>query len=147
MSSTNNIGYLLQHIAAVLGHQTDQVLQERLGIGFSQYKILSVLHESPNIQQRQIAITLGQTEASISRQIKLLITQGLLSSKVYPQNRREHVTALTPRGERFIDEALRVINTYHAPAFRHLSEKQQVQLLEHLNALHDALCDAPHPAI
>lgn len=145
MSSTNNIGYLLQHISAVLAHQTDQVLQERLGIGFSQYKILSVLNESPNIQQRQIAVTLGQTEASISRQIKLLIEQGLLTSNKHPQNKREHVIALTPRGTRFIEEALRVINSYHAPAFRHLSEKQQLQLLDHLTVLHSSVCDSVHP--
>jgi DNA-binding MarR family transcriptional regulator len=146
VSSTNNIGYLLQHISAILAHQTDQVLQERLGIGFSQYKILSVLNETPNIQQRQIAVTLGQTEASISRQIKLLAEQGLLTSIAHPQNRREHVATLTPRGSRYIDEALRIINTYHAPAFRRLGEKQQLQLLEHLSTLHDSICNAPHPA-
>lgn len=147
MSSTNNIGYLIQHIAAVLAHQTDQVLQERLGIGFSQYKILSVLNESPNIQQRQIAVTLGQTEASISRQIKRMAEQGLLTSTVHPQNRREHVIVLTARGVRYIDEALRIINLYHAPAFKQLSDKQQVQLLEMLNSMHDSVCNASHPMV
>lgn len=147
MSSTNNIGYLLQHISAVLAHQTDQVLQERLGIGFSQYKILSVLNESPNIQQRQIAVALGQTEASISRQIKLMAEQGLLTSQAHPQNRREHVTTLTPRGTRFIDEALRVINQYHAPAFQRLSERQQLQLLELLHTMHGSVCHTAHPNV
>lgn len=144
MSSNDSIGSLLQHVAALLAHQTDQVLQERLGIGFSQYKILSVLHDAPSVQQRQIALSLGQTEASVSRQIKLMTEQGLLTSHVHPQNRREHVTTLTPRGLRFIEEAQRTINTYHAPAFRHLNEKQQMQLFEHLNTLHDSICTALH---
>ncbi|HSX23988.1 MAG TPA: MarR family winged helix-turn-helix transcriptional regulator, partial [Candidatus Saccharimonadales bacterium] len=73
MGPTNNIGYLLQHLSGVLAKQSDQALQERLGIGFSQFKILRVLQHSPQTQQRQIAEWIGKTEASISRQIKLMI--------------------------------------------------------------------------
>jgi DNA-binding MarR family transcriptional regulator len=116
------------------------VLQERLGIGFSQFKILLVLQNNSNIQQKQIADALGQTEASVSRQIKLLTERGLLTTRVSPQNRREHLTTLTPRGVRFTEEALRILNDYHGPVFSVLSEKQQTQLLELLELMHDKAC-------
>lgn len=99
MHPTNDIGYLLNHLAFVLSHQSDQVLHEQLGIGFSQYKIMMVLWWNPSIQQRQIADRLGQTEASISRQIKLLHDKSLLSTRISPENRRKHITALTFKGE------------------------------------------------
>ncbi|HXR49712.1 MAG TPA: MarR family winged helix-turn-helix transcriptional regulator, partial [Verrucomicrobiae bacterium] len=67
MGPTNNLSYLIQHLAAVMGKQSDQLLQEQLGIGYSQYKILMVLEWNPRVQQRTIAESLGQTEASISR--------------------------------------------------------------------------------
>lgn len=140
MRPTNNIGFLIQHLAFILARQTDQVLQERLGIGFSQFKLLMVLKWNPNIQQRVIAEQLGQTEASISRQIKLMLEQGLLRSTKSPQNRREHITELTVKGLKFTDEALLILNDYHAPVFASLSEKQQAQLLELLGAMHDAAC-------
>jgi len=140
MQPTNNIGYLLNHLAFMLGRQSDQVLQEQLGIGFSQFKIMMVLGWNPSIQQRQIADKLGQTEASISRQIKLMQKQGLLSTKINPENRRVHITRLTPKGERLTEQALRVLNNYHAPTFAHLSEKQQKSLIDILTVMHEAVC-------
>jgi hypothetical protein len=35
-----NIGYLLHRVGFALDRHSDQVLRERLGIGFSQFKIL-----------------------------------------------------------------------------------------------------------
>jgi len=140
MQPTNNIGYLIQHLAFTLARQSDQVLQERLGIGFSQFKILMVLKWKANVQQKQIADNLGQTEASISRQIKLLHEQGLLASHKSPENKRQHLAVLTSKGERLINEALDVLNSYHAPVFARLSEKQTSQLLETLSIMHEEAC-------
>ena len=140
MGPTNNTGYLLQHLAFVLARHSDQVLQEQLGIGFSQFKILTVLQWNPAVQQRQIAERLGQTEASISRQIKLLQRQGLLTSIASPNNRREHITRTTPKGERLTDKALEVLNKYHAPMFARLNAKQHQQLREILSIMHDHAC-------
>ncbi|HMS50455.1 MAG TPA: MarR family winged helix-turn-helix transcriptional regulator [Candidatus Saccharibacteria bacterium] len=145
MKLSNNIGYLLNHLAFVLGRQSDQVLLERLGIGFSQFKILMVLRWNPHIQQRVIAERLGQTEASISRQIKLLLGQGFLQSEKRPENRREHITALTLKGERFIDEAMSILNSYHAPVFESLSEKQQAVVLASLQQMHEKACESDKP--
>lgn len=142
MSPKNNIGYLLQHLSFVLARQSDQVLQEQLGIGFSQFKILMALQWNPNVQQRQIAERLGQTEASISRQIKLLHQDGLLSTIISPQNRRQHITRPTTKGERLTDKAMEILNNYHGPMFARLSDKQQQQLREILGTMHDYACPA-----
>lgn len=140
MKLTNNIGYLLNHLAFMLSRQSDQVLQEQLGIGFSQFKIMMVLKWNPSVQQKQIAERLGQTEASVSRQIKLLHEKGLLFSNVKPENKREHITTLTSKGERLTEKSMQILNNYHAPTFNSLSEKQQQTLQEILNKMHDAVC-------
>lgn len=145
MKPTNNIGYLLQHLASSLARQSDQILQERLGIGFSQFKLLMVLQWDPAMQQRHIAEKLGQTEASISRQIKLMHDDGLLESRVSPRNRREHVTALTRKGTRLAEEALSVLNHYHAPMWEAIGEKRQKQLLETLSSMHQEVCRGDKP--
>lgn len=137
---------MIQHIAFSLGRQNDQILQERLGVGFSQFKIMKVLERKPHIQQKQIAEALGQTEASISRQIKLLQDKGLLQSTVSPQNRREHITTLTPKGVRFTEEALRILADYYEPVFGELTEKQQLQLIESLQILHKSMCQSSKSA-
>lgn len=140
MRPTSNIGYLLQHLAFTMGRQNDQILQERLGIGFSQFKILMVLEKNPYVQQRDIADALGQTEASISRQIKLMLDKGLLQTKVQPENRRRHLTVPTAKGLRLTEEALEALNGFHAPMFERLSEKDQTKLLETLSKMHEVTC-------
>lgn len=141
MQHQKDMGYLLQHLAFTLARQNDQVLQERLGIGFSQFKILMVLSEYPYVQQRDIAETLGQTEASISRQIKLMHEMGLLQTQIRPENRRRHLTILTTKGIRFTDEAVKILNAFQSPILERLSPKQQEVLSEALTIMHACVCE------
>jgi len=141
MGPTNNLLYLLQHLAAVTGKQTDQVLLEQLGIGLSQYRILLVLEWNPRVQQRSIAESLGQTEASISRQIKLLLRKGLLSSRPDPSNRRKHITAPTPLGMQITEAATAILRRNFGPEFQQIGgDDQVVQLISELQRLHDIIC-------
>lgn len=140
MRPTNNIGYLLQHLAFTMARQNDHILQDGLGIGFSQFKILMVLERNPYIQQRDIADALGQTEASISRQIKLMLEDGLLRSTISAENRRRHITTPTTKGLRLAEEAMGALNEYHAPVFAKLSSRQQAELLNTLVIMHQSIC-------
>ena len=137
---TNNIGYLINHLAFVLGRQSDYALQQALGIGFSQFKIMMVLKWNPSVQQKQIADSLGQTEASISRQIKLLHDKGYLTTRISAENRREHITTLTEKGEAATTTAMQTLNEYHAPVFAAFSEAQREQLKQLLTTMHAEVC-------
>lgn len=140
MVPTNNLNYLIQHIAAVMGKQADQVLQEQLGIGLSQFKILMVLEWSPRVQQRAIANALGQTEASISRQIKLLKSKGLLAVKIDPQNRRKHITTPTTLGMQVTEAATAIMRRSFGTEFASLGEDHSAQLFAGLQRLHRITC-------
>lgn len=140
MKITNNIGYLINHLAFILGRQSNQVLLESLGIGLSQFKILMVLKWSPSVKQKDIASRLGQTEASVSRQIGLLHDKGFLKTIVRPENRRQHITVLTPRGETIIDESLSRLDDYYSPVLQELTPQQQATLIELLGIMHSKVC-------
>lgn len=140
MSLEYNIGYLFHHIAVTVSMQSDKVLQDKLGIGFSKYKILLALQANSNIRQKQIAELLGQTEASISRQIKLMHEEGLLQTRIRPENKREHITTLTPKGDKFAEEATAILNQYHAPLYESISYQQQQQFVEILHSMHNSVC-------
>jgi len=145
MPQTNQLGYLLHHLSFTVDRQSDQILLERLGIGFSQFKILMALRSEEGVRQKQIADYLGQTEASISRQIKIMQNKGLLKSRVSPISKRAHITILTPKGLSLADEALDTLNHYHGPMFARLSAKQQSNLSEILNAMHPEVCRNDKP--
>ena len=140
MGPTTNLSYLLQHLSEVLSKQYDQVLQEQLGIGLSQYKLLLVLEWNPRIQQRAIADSLGQTEASISRQIKLLKNKALLVAKPDPNNRRKHITAATTLGMQVTEAATAIMRRSFGPDFARLGEDHLLQLIATLQQLHQIVC-------
>lgn len=146
MAVTNMIGYLLQHVSSLLAKQSDQVLQEQLGIGLAQFKILRTLQSEPRTPQRDIAFHLGQTEASISRQVKLMMRDGLLHSVRSSEDHREHLTVLTAKGERLTEAALQVLAKYFQPMFANLSGKEQEQLIHTLERLHSQICLVDHPS-
>lgn len=143
----NDLGNLLHHLVSLLSRASDQILQEQLGIGLSQYKILTTLHDHSHIQQRMIASMLGQTEASISRQIKILTEKGMLVSLKNPSNQREHLADLTPRGLRVIQAAERALAQYHKEFFSGLNEKQQANIYKELMSLHRTVCFMQHPGL
>ncbi len=140
MDLANNLTYLIQHLAAILGKQSEQVLQEQLGIGLSQFKILMVLEWNPRVPQRHIADSLGQTEASISRQIKVLAGKGLLVSRRDPNNRRKHITAPTPLGMQVTEAATNILRKNFSPEFGGLGDDQLLQLVAGLQRLHAIVC-------
>lgn len=135
MESTQAILYYIQHLAVLIHRQSDQVLQEQLGIGVSQYRILQVLQNNPSIQQKQIAGLLGQTEASISRQVKLMQRKAMIIAQANPQNRREHLTTLLPKGERLLEAGRQVLLQYHSPSLEALSHKEREALAKLLGRL------------
>lgn len=145
MESTGSLSYTLQHVASIMHRQADQVLQERLGIGMAQFRILTKLQERPQVQQRFLADSLGQTEASVSRQVKLLAEKGMLFVELNPKNRREHVSSLTAKGLKMTRAAQDILDEYHAPAFEALSDKERQQFQETLHSIHLYYCQEGKP--
>lgn len=145
MPPVNAIGYLLQHTATTLLRQADHVLQEELGIGMAQFKLLMMLQRTGSMQQIQLAACLGQTEASISRQIKLLSEKGYITSIVDPNSRRQHTASITSEGTRIAKAATQTLGAYNEPVFLLLNPEQLKQFRETLILLHSGICSDSKP--
>ncbi len=135
MNADNSIGFGLLQVAAIMSHHADQTLQSNLNFGYSQYKILSVIIEAGRYRQVDIAGILGQTEASISRQIKLMESDELVKIKLNANNRREHLVYVTLKGARRYEKATRVLNHLFQPIFNTLSENQLIGLGQSLSQI------------
>jgi DNA-binding MarR family transcriptional regulator len=137
----NDIGSLLHKVSKLLDKTSDQVLQERLGIGLSQFRILLYLLGSNGAEQRQIAESLSQTEPSISRQVKVLNEKGLAVVRRSAANRRSRLIFLTQKGANTAEKAVNILNEYHAPMFEMLSQRQQEQLVSILQTIQEYIKD------
>lgn len=141
---TGMLDYLLQHIVALMDTQSDQVLQEQLGLPLAQYKILRLIGAEDRVQQKVIAQKLGQTEASVSRQVRLMAGRGIIQSLRDPRDKRGRPVVVTPKGEQLLAAATQALDIYYAPTLAALPKKQAKQLHEGLHALHGALCITGH---
>ena len=74
-----------------------------------------------------------------------MLQDGLLQSVRSTQDHREHITVLTPKGERLADAAQTALAKYFSPLVGGLSDKQQEQLAASLEHLHQAVCGIDHP--
>lgn len=133
--SNQSLGLLLQQVAASLARFNDEILLDRLEIGMAQFKVLCAVEVRPYVQQKYIARALGQTEASVSRQIKLMDRDGLVKIITKPGDRREHVVSLTPRGQRIVRRAQTLLNSHHRPLLSNIPANQQRALLNALQTL------------
>lgn len=136
----NSFGYALHQLVFILDRQSDEALRERLGIGYSQFKILMAAKHRSGLKQNDIASYLGQTEASVSRQIKLMKANGLLSVQVDPANRRSRSIVLTDKGGQMGKECVAVLEQAHAATFGSLSFSEQKMMQELLDRLTAKAC-------
>ncbi len=137
----SDIGSLLHNVSSALDKVSDQVLQERLGVGLSQFRILLYLLGNDGARQNHIAENLSQSEPSISRQVKILEDKGLAVIRRSVDSRRDRLVFLTQKGAVVAEKSVNILNDYHAPIFELLSPKQQEQLVNTLRMIKDHIKD------
>jgi len=123
---TQNLGFSFQKLAFSLLRRSDELLQTKLGIGYAQYKLLEVLAEHPNSSQRFVASALYQTEASISRQVKLMQAAGLLRVGTPSDNKRVRVISLSTKGSELHARAAAILNQCYVQYFGVLSQADTI---------------------
>lgn len=144
MPNIDEIDYLLQHLTSLLARNSDQILLEQLGLGYAQFKILRVLNPGLAVKQRTIAAALGQTEASISRQIKLLVVKGYITRSTEPHNKRVRLIKITPKGQEIAKVSEEALSKYHSSLLSEFSDKQKANLLSSLENFHSHVCKVAH---
>ncbi len=115
----------IHQLAFLLEKQIDESLKSQLDIGFAQYKVLEAINQNILAKQNVIAGLLDQTEASISRQIKILQKKGLIKVSVMMGNKRAKELNLTGIGEEIVSQAEDILDVTQAQIIGGLSYQEQ----------------------
>jgi DNA-binding MarR family transcriptional regulator len=138
--TSKNIDILLGHITSLLTSKYDLILTQEIGISYSQYKILAQFTGSSIIRQKTIAMSLGQTEASISRQIGIMSANGLIHRTYDPDNKKSIVVTLTHTGKVIKERTGNLISNQNTNLLHKINTKTKKELLENLSKIHGQLC-------
>lgn len=105
--------WLLHNLSNSLHKSVDEAIKDRVGVGLAQYKVLEAIQYKGIAKQNELASMLRQTEAGISRQVKLLYKKGLLVYTSESRSGGSDVT-LTRIGEEVVRLAYQVVDGYTA---------------------------------
>lgn len=101
----------LLHLTYDLQQLSDKNLLPKVGIGLGQARILSGLHGSVPRSQKELALNLHQTEANISRQLRILKKQKLVTVAKNKKDSRQRDVKLTPKGAQKYKAAVKILET------------------------------------
>lgn len=125
----------IHHLSFLFEKQADENLKNELGIGFAQYKVLEAINQNTLAKQNLIASLLDQTEASISRQIKILSKKGLINVATVMGNKRAKEISLTKVGEETVNFAEDILDVTQVQMLGSLSYKEQVLFQDIFNRM------------
>ncbi len=121
----------IHKLAFLLEKRADEQLKEQVGIGVAQYKVLEAIGRNMLAKQNVIAELLDQTEASVSRQVKILERKGLIIVGTVMNNRRARELTITEEGETQLRHCEEVLDMTQAQVIGGLSYQEQ-KLFEEL---------------
>ncbi len=127
---TPRLYWQIHKLAVLLEKRADESLREQLDIGFAQYKVLEAINQNMLARQNMVAEMLDQTEASISRQIKILQKKGMIIVAEVMGNKRARELSLTRVGEEIVRNCEEILDVTQAQIMGGLSYQEQRLLQE-----------------
>lgn len=97
----------LVHLVANVEAELSKMLQDRHGLGLSDYRALEILSNSPDseLRMQDLAARLRLNQSSISRMVERLERGGLSVRDLCPDDKRGVYTVLTDEGRKRLEKA------------------------------------------
>jgi DNA-binding MarR family transcriptional regulator len=111
----------------------------------SQFHALHAIRRHGRVSGRQLAYALGVSPAAVVALCDRLEQQGYVARVREPADRRVCWVELTGAGEAVFEGLISIGRSHLAPALARLSAGDRESLTQGLNALADALAEAPQP--
>jgi DNA-binding MarR family transcriptional regulator len=95
--------FQIRTITSLMDRWGDRLFREELGIGLSQFLVLSVVDAHPGeLNQQWVADRLGLTKGTVSRQIEAAVAAGFLGVTTSTTSRRQNSVTLTDAGTELV---------------------------------------------
>ncbi|MCA9346230.1 winged helix-turn-helix transcriptional regulator [Candidatus Saccharibacteria bacterium] len=122
---SSRLYWQIHKLAFLLEKRADESLKSQVGIGLAQYKVLEAIGRNTLAKQNLIANLLDQTEASVSRQIKILQKKDLIVVGSVMGNKRARELSITELGEELLIQSSEILDYTQAEILGALSYQEQ----------------------
>ena len=95
-----------------------------IDITIDQWLILKVIHDQPELSQREIAALVFKDHASITRMIEILVKRSYISRSFHEEDRRRFTLQLTDQGKKIFKKLIPVIAENRSTALQGVSLKE-----------------------
>ena len=132
--------FSMRKASSLMDRAGDRLFRGGLGIGLTQYMVLSVVDARPGqFNQQSVAQTLGITKAAVSRQIEMALAAGYLTTSVSNYSRRDNLVTLTPKGTRLVRTGDALLATELQRGFQSTNETDLQAALRALHTLIESI--------
>jgi DNA-binding MarR family transcriptional regulator len=125
----------LHYLMFILQQLSDELLGQEVGVSLSHVRIMGALDVSLPYSQRVVATNLRQTEANISRQMRVMADQGLVKIAPNKKDRRQRDVTLTTKGARKYAQAEKLLKKQEAQFLKAVNSHNQGSLENSLERL------------
>lgn len=119
ISRKNELPPLLQ-LTSFIQHLSDELLDQEVGISLSFARILGALSSTTPSSQRAIAVKLHQTEANVSRQLRVMHGDGLVRITKNKKDSRQRDVTLAAKGSRKYEQAVKLLQNQQGQMLKSL---------------------------
>src|SRR3989344_4117478 len=137
--TSQNLTYSLHKLVFLMDKLADRVLRDKLGLTFSQFKILMAI-DHRDACQKDVAKFWDMTEAAVSRQVDLLLQKKLIVKTENSGNRRQFLLKLTGVGDKLLTKSFKLVDDKYDEIYSHVDQKKRKILADALATYLGFLC-------
>lgn len=104
-------------------------------ITVDQALILNLLHDQPDLSQKEIASLLFKDNAAMTRMIEGMVKKGMLDKSAHPEDKRRSSITLTVKGKQTLKNIIPVILSNRNTALEGISEEEIALLVRLLQKI------------
>lgn len=127
--------FMLQKSLFFFDKMVDHVLRKETELTLAQFHVLMMIYMHGTASQQVIAEMLQNTQASISRQVSLLLQKKCITRTQNPLNKREYRLTNTTLGTNLVKKSVKALDKKLTEVFSVVPEKDKEKIVLSLNKI------------
>ena len=121
--------FMLQKSLFFFDRMADQVLRKETELTLAQFHVLMMIYMHGTASQQLIAEMLQNTQASVSRQVSLLLEKKCLTRTQNPLNKREYRLTNTSLGTSLVKKSIKALDKKLKEVLDVIPEKEKEKMV------------------